>query len=96
MLGPAGEGFLLGLSLIVAIGAQNAFVLRQGLLRQHVFVVCLICALSDALLIAAGIAGFGVLVEQQPLLPRVMTWLGAAFLLWYGFGRFRAALQPSG
>ena len=96
MLGPAGEGFLLGLSLIVAIGAQNAFVLRQGLLRQHVFVVCLICALSDALLITAGITGFGVLVEQQPLLPRVMTWLGAAFLLWYGYGRFRAALQPSG
>ncbi len=95
-LAPAGEGFLLGLSLIVAIGAQNAFVLRQGLLRQHVLAVCLICALSDALLIAAGIAGFGVVVERQPALPRVMTWLGAAFLLWYGLGRFRAALQPTG
>lgn len=95
MLDPAGEGLLLGLSLIVAIGAQNAFILRQGLLRQHVFVVCLICALSDALLIAAGIAGFGVLVERLPLLPHVMTWLGAAFLLWYGFGRFRAALHAS-
>ena len=66
MLAPAGEGFLLGLSLIVAIGAQNAFVLRQGLLRQHVLAVCLICAVSDALLIAAGIAGFGVVVERQP------------------------------
>jgi L-lysine exporter family protein LysE/ArgO len=96
MLAPAGEGFLLGLSLIIAIGAQNAFVLRQGLLRQHVLAVCLICAVSDALLIAAGIAGFGVVVERQPALPRVMTWLGAAFLLWYGFGRFRAALRPTG
>jgi L-lysine exporter family protein LysE/ArgO len=96
MLVPAGEGFLLGLSLIVAIGAQNAFVLRQGLLRRHVLAVCLICALSDALLIAAGIAGFGAVVERQPALPRVMTWLGVAFLLWYGFGRFRAALRPIG
>jgi len=96
MLAPAGEGFLLGLSLIVAIGAQNAFVLRQGLLRQHVLAVCLICAVSDALLIAAGIAGFGVVVERQPALPRVMTWLGAAFLVWYGLGRFRAALRPTG
>ena len=70
--------------------------LRQGLLRQHVLAVCLICALSDALLIAAGIAGFGVVVERQPALPRVMTWLGVAFLVWYGFGRFRAALQSTG
>ena len=64
LLGAAGEGFLLGLSLIVAIGAQNAFVLRQGLLRQHVLAVCLVCAVSDALLIAAGVAGFGVLVQS--------------------------------
>ena len=62
------RGFLLGLSLIVAIGAQNAFVLRQGLLRQHVLAVCLVCALSDALLIAAGIAGFGVVVLSWPTL----------------------------
>jgi len=96
MLVAAGEGFLLGLSLIVAIGAQNAFVLRQGLLRQHVLAVCLICALSDALLIAAGIAGFGIVVERHPALPRAMTWLGAAFLIWYGFGRFRAALRSTG
>ena len=96
MLGAAAaQGFLLGLSLIVAIGAQNAFVLRQGLLRQHVLAVCLVCALSDALLIAAGIAGFGVVVLSWPALPRVMTWLGAAFLFLYGIGRFRAALYPS-
>ena len=94
MIGPAGEGFLLGLSLILAIGAQNAFVLRQGLLRQHVLVVCLVCALSDAILIAAGVAGFGVLVESHPGLPRLMTWFGAAFLAWYGLGRLRAAARP--
>jgi L-lysine exporter family protein LysE/ArgO len=90
----AGQGFLLGLSLIVAIGAQNAFVLRQGLLRQHVLAVCLVCALSDAVLIAAGVAGFGALVVHHPALPRVMTWLGAAFLTFYGFSRLRAAWRP--
>lgn len=89
---PALEGFLLGLSLILAIGAQNAFVLRQGLLRRHVFAVCLVCAVSDALLIAAGVAGFGALVRRVPALPQVMAWLGAAFLFWYGLTRFRAAL----
>jgi L-lysine exporter family protein LysE/ArgO len=56
-------GFALGFSLILAIGAQNAFVLRQGLRREHVFAVCLTCALSDAILIAAGVAGFGALAE---------------------------------
>jgi L-lysine exporter family protein LysE/ArgO len=96
LLAPVGEGFLLGLSLILAIGAQNAFVLRQGLMRQHVFAVCLVCALSDALLIAAGVAGFGMLVERHPGLPQVMTWLGAAFLFVYGLGRLRAALHPDG
>ncbi|MGD9508413.1 MAG: LysE/ArgO family amino acid transporter [Geminicoccaceae bacterium] len=93
-LAAGGQGFLLGLSLIVAIGAQNAFVLRQGLLRQHVLAVCLVCALSDALLIAAGVAGFGALVTHHPILPRVMTWLGAAFLTFYGLARLRAAAKP--
>ncbi|MFU8778318.1 MAG: LysE/ArgO family amino acid transporter, partial [Roseovarius sp.] len=59
-------GFALGLSLILAIGAQNAFVLRQGLRRQHVLAVVLICALSDAVLVAAGVTGFGVLAEAVP------------------------------
>lgn len=90
----AGQGFLLGLSLIVAIGAQNAFVLRQGLLRRHVLAVCLVCALSDALLIAAGVAGFGALVVRHPALPQLMTWLGAAFLAFYGLDRLRAAARP--
>ncbi|APX24048.1 MAG: amino acid transporter [Rhodobacteraceae bacterium] len=77
-------GFALGLSLIVAIGAQNAFVLRQGLLRSHVFTVCLICALSDALLILLGVTGFGALTTAVPGLETAMRWLGAAFLIWYG------------
>ncbi|MCP2283186.1 L-lysine exporter family protein LysE/ArgO [Promicromonospora umidemergens] len=78
----AGLGF--GLSLIVAIGAQNAFVLRQGLRREHVAVVAAICAISDALLYAAGGAGFGPLVERWPDAVEVMRWLGAAVVLGYG------------
>ncbi|MCT4555621.1 MAG: LysE/ArgO family amino acid transporter [Pelagimonas sp.] len=77
-------GFALGLSLILAIGAQNAFVLRQGLRRMHVLPVVLVCALSDALLIAAGVAGFGALAEAVPGLEFWMRIFGAAFLLWYG------------
>ena len=77
-------GFALGFSLILAIGAQNAFVLRQGLRNAHVFAVCLTCALSDAVLIAAGVAGFGALAKAVPGLEGVMRFGGAAFLLWYG------------
>ena len=68
ILAAAIAGFFLGASLIIAIGAQNAFILRQGLLGQHVFVLCLICALSDALLIAAGVAGLGTLIATSPRL----------------------------
>ncbi|APZ53900.1 LysE/ArgO family amino acid transporter [Salipiger abyssi] len=78
------SGFALGLSLILAIGAQNAFVLRQGLSGAHVFAVCLLCALSDAVLIAAGVAGFGSLTAALPGLEAAMRWLGAGFLLCYG------------
>lgn len=84
-------GFSLGLSLILAIGAQNAFVLRQGLRRAHVLPVVLTCALSDALLIAAGVAGFGAMVELVPWLEPVMRYGGAAFLIVYGLRAFRAA-----
>jgi L-lysine exporter family protein LysE/ArgO len=77
-------GFGLGLSLILAIGAQNAFVLRQGLRRSHVFAVCLTCALSDAALIAAGVAGFGSLAQAAPWIESVMRWGGALFLIVYG------------
>ncbi|WP_371168695.1 LysE/ArgO family amino acid transporter [Aliiroseovarius sp. 2305UL8-7] len=90
---PALTGFATGFSLILAIGAQNAFVLRQGLMRQHVFWLCLFCAVSDALLITAGVAGFGVLVEALPWLPLLMALAGAAFLVVYGLMRFLAALK---
>lgn len=77
-------GFALGFSLILAIGAQNAFVLRQGLRRLHVLPVVLVCAISDAVLIAAGVAGFGALTEAVPGLEWAMRIFGAAFLFWYG------------
>lgn len=77
-------GFSLGLSLILAIGAQNAFVLRQGLRREHVFWICLLCALSDAVLIALGVGGLSVLLKGAPWLAPLMRYGGAAFLLWYG------------
>lgn len=86
-------GFALGFSLILAIGAQNAFVLRQGLRREHVFAVCLTCALSDALLIVAGVAGFGALASAVPWFEQVMRFGGAAFLIVYGGLAFRNALR---
>jgi len=88
---PALIGFTTGFALILAIGAQNAFVLRQGLLRRHVFWLCLFCAASDALLIAAGVIGFGVIVAQFPALPVFMAYSGAAFLFVYGALRLWAA-----
>lgn len=88
------SGFLLGGSLIISIGAQNAFLLRQGLLEQHVFVLCLICAVSDALLITAGVAGVGTLVAQSPLLAQIATIGGIVFLLGYALFSFRRALKP--
>jgi len=87
-------GFLLGGSLIVAIGAQNAFILRQGILRQHVFVLCAICSISDALLILIGVAGIGAIIENAPNLLVVIRLLGAAFLLWYASVALRRALNP--
>ena len=77
-------GFTLSLSLILAIGAQNAFVLKQGLKKHYVFMVCSICAVSDALLIIAGIAGFGALIKQFPAIETYASLGGAAFLLVYG------------
>jgi L-lysine exporter family protein LysE/ArgO len=84
-------GFALGFSLILAIGAQNAFVLRQGLRGEHVLPVVLTCALSDAVLIAAGVAGFGALVERVPVVVEIARWGGVAFLVSYGAMSFRAA-----
>lgn len=84
-------GFALSLSLILAIGAQNAFVLRQGLRRQHVFWVCLLCGLFDTILIVAGVAGFGTLASKAPWFEPMMRYGGAAFLLWYGLRSFQSA-----
>jgi len=91
MFDAALAGFSLGFSLILAIGAQNAFVLRQGLRREHVFATVLVCAISDAILIAAGVAGFGALARAVPWFEPLMRYGGAAFLLWYGARNFVAA-----
>jgi L-lysine exporter family protein LysE/ArgO len=88
-------GFFLGGSLIIAIGAQNAFVLRQGLLRQHVLPLVLFCAASDAALILLGVAGFGEAIKAAPSLLKAVTWGGATFLFWYGFTAFRRAMSTN-
>lgn len=93
MLTPVVAGLVTGLGLIVAIGAQNAFVLRQGLLRTHVGPVVAVCTLSDVILIAAGVGGIGVLIERAGWLIAVARWFGAAFLAWYGVGALRQALR---
>lgn len=89
-------GMTMGLSLIVAIGAQNAFVLRQGLRREYVFAVCLACAVSDAILIVLGVTSLKQIVEFLPWLNPVMRYGGAAFLIWYGAKSMMSALQGSG
>lgn len=86
-------GLAMALSLIVAIGAQNAFVLRQGLRNEHVFAVCLVCALSDVVLIVAGVSSFGKVITLLPWLDPVMRYGGAAFLIWYGVKSLKAALR---
>lgn len=88
-------GFLTGLALIVAIGAQNAFVLRVGLTRRHVGLVVAICALSDLVLILAGVAGLGALVQRFPTAVTVVTWAGAAYLAWFGLASLLRARRPS-
>src|SRR5215207_7803798 len=88
-------GFGTGLSLIVAIGAQNAFVLRQGIRRDGVLAVVAICALSDAALIALGVGGVGVLVASYPQALTVVGIVGGAFLLCYGFLAARRAFRPT-
>jgi L-lysine exporter family protein LysE/ArgO len=82
--------------LIVAIGAQNAFVIRQGALNAHVFWVCLFCSLCDTVLIWAGVFGLGALIKHIPLFIPVLTYGGATFLIWYGIKAVLRALHPSG
>lgn len=89
-------GLGLGLSLIVAIGAQNVFVLRQGIRREHVLAVVIICAISDAVLIIAGVAGLGYVISAAPWLVVVARWAGAVFLLVYGLLAARRAWRGTG
>ena len=89
------SGFSLGLSLILAIGAQNAFVLKQGIKKQHVFLVCTICALSDAVLIFVGVSGFGYVVERYQVIKTAVLWGGFVFLSIYGLRSLYSAFSAS-
>jgi L-lysine exporter family protein LysE/ArgO len=86
-------GLLTGFSLIMAIGAQNAFLIRQGLTKKHVPLVVAICAVSDALLIFAGIGGLGLAVSKLPTLLEVVRWFGVAYLLWFAFKSAKSAFK---
>jgi L-lysine exporter family protein LysE/ArgO len=86
-------GFFTGLSLIVAIGAQNAFVIKQGLKREHVIMVVALCAISDAVLIFLGTGGLGALLQRQRDLLEVLRWFGVSYLIWFGIKSFRSALN---
>jgi L-lysine exporter family protein LysE/ArgO len=87
-------GFAVSATLIVAIGAQNAFVLRQGIRREHVAPTVIFCILADVVLIAAGVAGLAKLLGEAPALTSALTVAGAAFLLWYGLSALRRAMKP--
>lgn len=87
------QGFGIGGGLIVAIGAQNAFVLSQGVRRNYPLTIALICALCDSILILLGVAGVGSFVAENPLLGSVTAWGGAIFLFWYGAIALRSAIQ---
>ncbi|MFJ4170127.1 LysE/ArgO family amino acid transporter [Paenarthrobacter sp. NPDC089714] len=90
----AGLGLATGLALIVAIGAQNAFVLRQGIRGEHIGPIVAVCALSDAVLIAAGVLGIGALIAAAPAAVVILRFVGAAFLVTYGAMAARRALRP--
>ena len=87
------SGFLASLSLIIAIGAQNAYVIRQGLLRSHVTLVVLFCSLADAFFIILGVGGLGTFVQSQPKALEYIRWFGVAYLTWFGVKSVRAALS---
>ena len=95
MFGIVAAGFATSLGLIVAIGAQNAFVLRQGLTKKHVGVVVAICAASDALLMAAGTAGLGAVLQGLPWLLEAFRWLGVAYLSWFAYRSIMASRKHS-
>lgn len=87
------HGFLFGFSLLVAIGPQNAYLLKMSLKRQHVGLLVVICAISDVILILAGTAGIGVILEKMPLLLTVLIWGGFVYLLYFAFTCFRDAFR---
>ena len=89
------KGFALGGGLIIAIGAQNAFVLRQGVMRNHVGLVCTVCFLCDLTLISLGALGLGTLIAQSPLLLELAAWGGGGYLLYFGFKCFRDVLSSA-
>lgn len=89
-------GFMTGAALIIAIGAQNAYVLRQGLRREHVGVVIAICSLSDVVLILAGVAGIGWVSGLHPAALDILRYAGAAYLAWFGLRSLWSARQSSG
>jgi L-lysine exporter family protein LysE/ArgO len=90
------HGAALCASLIVTIGAQNAFVLRQGIMREHVGKIVLLCMLSDFVLIGAGVGGASVLVARYPVFIHALLYVGLAYLAWFGISALRRALRPSG
>jgi len=89
------EGFGIGFSLIVAIGMQNAFVLKQAILKNHVFVMALLCSIIDAILIIAGINGLGVLFSKNALILTIFNWGGILFLFGYGINAFLLSLKKN-
>ncbi len=93
MIAPFLQGFGTGGGLIVAIGAQNAFVLSQGVRRNHHYIIAFICIICDALLISAGVIGFGKVIASSYTLSQLATWGGALFLFFYGLRSFRSALK---
>ena len=93
MLVQFAQGFGMGGGLIVAIGAQNAFVLSQAVRKNYLLIIPLICIVCDAVLIAVGVSGVGTFVASNPRLSGVATWGGAAFLFWYGARAFKSALR---
>ena len=95
MLNSSLAGLLTGLTLIVAIGAQNAFVLRQGLRRAYVGPIVTVCTLSDLALIVAGVAGIGAVIQHADWALQAVRWFGVAFLTWYGLSSAWRARQPS-
>ncbi|ENZ0444004.1 LysE/ArgO family amino acid transporter [Campylobacter upsaliensis] len=93
MMTPLFKGFLLSLSLIVAIGAQNVFILRQALTNHYIFIICLLCFLCDVILICVGIFGVGEIFAKNQILALILALCGVCFALYYAFLSLRAVLQ---